>query len=357
MKGVIKTWPTVLIVSLIVIALFVAFRDRLGHEANPNGIVSGNGRIEATEIDISSKAPGRIRDILVKEGELVRAGQVLARIDDEALNAQLRQAQAQAQQAQDAVVTAQSQLAQRHAEHAAALAMTAQREAELAAARNRSRRSASLAARDYASAQEADDDRTRVRSYEAAIKAAQAQVAAAKAAIATGTAQVKGAQSATAAAEATVERIRVELKENELKAPRDGRVQFRVLQPGEIVAAGGRVLNMIDLADVYITFFLPTNVAGRVALGTDVRLILDPIPQYVLPAQVSYVADVAQFTPKTVETASEREKLMFRVRAQLPADLLEKHISHVKTGVPGVAYIKLDAQLPWPQNLQLKLPQ
>jgi HlyD family secretion protein len=358
MSGLNKTRIVFIVATLAVIAgIAIATREYLGSAHNGDDIVSGNGRIEATEIDVASKIPGRIREILVNDGDYVTAGQIVARIDDEAMNAQLRQAQAQAQQAQDAVVTAQSQLVQRHAEHAAALAVVAQREAELAAARNRAKRSSSLLEKDYTSHQEADDDRIRVRSYEAAIKAAQAQVEAAKATIATGEAQIKGAQSAANAATATVERIRVELADNELKAPRDGRVQFRILQPGEIIGAGGRVLNMIDLSDVYMTFFLPTSVAGRVALGSEVHLILDPIPQYVLPARVSYVADVAQFTPKTVETASEREKLMFRVKAQLPVDLLRQHMQQIKTGVPGTAYIKLDAQKPWPANLVVKLPQ
>ncbi len=124
-----------------------------------------------------------------------------------------------------------------------------------------------------------------------------------------------------------------------------------------MVAAGGRVLNLVDLADVYMTFFLPTAAAGRVALGAEVRIVLDAAPQYVIPASVSFVADVAQFTPKTVETAVEREKLMFRVRAQLPPELLMKHILRVKTGLPGVAYVRLDPAAPWPAHLQAKLPQ
>ncbi|MGE5129172.1 MAG: glycoside hydrolase family 43, partial [Sphingomonadaceae bacterium] len=80
-------------------------------------------------------------------------------------------------------------------------------------------------------------------------------------------------------------------------------------------------------------------------------------PQYVIPARVSFVADVAQFTPKTVETPSEREKLMFRVRAQIPPELLRKHIVHVKTGLPGVAYVRLDPNKEWPARLQEKLPE
>ncbi|MGK2872130.1 MAG: glycoside hydrolase family 43, partial [Alphaproteobacteria bacterium] len=86
-------------------------------------------------------------------------------------------------------------------------------------------------------------------------------------------------------------------------------------------------------------------------------LVLDAAPQYVIPARVSYVADVAQFTPKTVETALERQKLMFRIKARIDPDLLKQHLQHVKTGLPGMAYLRLDAQAEWPPELQIKLPQ
>ena len=161
------------------------------------------------------------------------------------------------------------------------------------------------------------------------------------------------AQANVQAMEATVQRIAVELADSELKAPRDGRVQFLIAHPGEIVAAGGRVLQLIDLADVYMTFFLPETVAGRVALGSEVRIVLDAAPQYVIPARVSFVASTAQFTPKTVETASERQKLMFRVRAQIDRELLQRHIEQVKTGLPGVAWVRIDPQAPWPERLAL----
>jgi HlyD family secretion protein len=112
---------------------------------------------------------------------------------------------------------------------------------------------------------------------------------------------------------------------------------------------------MVDLSDVYMTFFLPTAVVGRIALGSEVRLVLDAAPEHVIPANVSFVADVAQFTHKTVETAAEREKLMFRVRAQVPPELLKKYIQQVKTGLPGVAYVKLDSKAPWPAHLQVNV--
>jgi HlyD family secretion protein len=189
------------------------------------------------------------------------------------------------------------------------------------------------------------------------IAAAISQVAEAQFAIEVATSQVAEAQSALDAALATIERIEADIEDSILKSPRDGRVQYRVAQPGEVLGAGGRVLNLIDLTDVYMTFFLPTAAAGRVALSSEVRLVLDAFPQYVIPAQVSFIADEAQFTPKTVETASEREKLMFRVRAQISPDLLRKHITQVKTGLPGVAYVRLDPTVEWSANLAVRMPQ
>jgi len=170
-------------------------------------------------------------------------------------------------------------------------------------------------------------------------------------------AQVTGSVSAVTAAAATVQRIDAELDDSTLTAPRDGRVQFRLAQPGEVLGAGGKLLNLVDLSDVYMGFFLPETVAGRVALGAEVRIVLDAAPQWVIPAKVSFVASTAQFTPKTVETASERQKLMFRVKAQIDPQLLQKHLSQVKTGLPGQAWVLAEPGAQWPAHLQVKLPE
>ncbi len=342
--------------AILAIAALVAWQYLKG-EGGDKDIAEANGRIEATEIDVAAKLAGRIKAILVNEGDFVTAGQVVAQMDTEVLDAQLRQAEAQARQAQSEVTTARSRLTQRESEKVAADAVVVQRQAELNVARKRAARTSELAREGGVSAQEADDDLARVQSYAAAVSAARAQVAAAEAAIATARSEVTGAQSAVEAAMATCERIRADIADSDLKAPRDGRVQYRVAQPSEVVGAGGRVLNLVDLSDVYMTFFLPTAAAGRVALGSEVRLVLDAAPQYVIPALVSFVADVAQFTPKTVETASEREKLMFRIKAKIPSELLRAHILQVKTGLPGMAYVRLDPQVEWPAHLQMRLPQ
>lgn len=346
-----------LTIAVAGIAIAAAAWWQLHPSGLPAGIVSGNGRIEATEIDIATKTPGRVVEILAKEGDFVQAGVVLARMDTQVLLAQQAEAQAQVRQAESAYLTTKSIVAQRESEQTAAQAVVAQRRAELDAASKRLKRSQRLAGEGATPLQEFDDDRARVLGAQAAVSAAQAQVAAAHAGIEAAKSQVVQAQSVIEAAKATVARLQADIDDSALKAPLDGRVQYRVAEPGEVLGAGGRVLNMVDLSDVYMTFFLPTEAAGKVALGSDIHLVFDAMPNYVIPAKTSFVASVAQFTPKTVETESERLKLMFRVRAAIDPKLLKQHLDQVKTGVPGMAYVKLDAAAAWPAALEIKLPQ
>jgi HlyD family secretion protein len=341
------------IVGAIVITVLVAYLIWQNmSKSDTDALVSGNGRIEATEINISSKLSGQLEEILVQEGDFVEPGQVLARIKVSALEAQLREVQAQQRQAQDGIATAEAQVAMRISEKAAAEAMVQQRETELVAAKNRLARTEILAKEGASSKQQLDDERADVKRVAAVLSAAKAQVDSAQSAIVAARSQVSGAHSQVDAIKATIERINFDLDDAQLKAPLKARVQFLVAQPGEMIAAGGRVLNLIDLSDVYMTFFLPETVAGRIAMGTEVRIVLDAAKNVVIPARVSFVADTAQFTPKTVETESERQKLMFRVKAKIDPALLQKHIQQVKTGLPGVAYIKIDDNAAWPAFLE-----
>jgi len=326
-------------------------------EALPEGFAKSNGRIEATEIDVATKVAGRILDELVDEGNFVTAGQVVAHMDIESLHAQRREAVAKLGMAKSGVDTARSTLAQRGSEKAAAQSVVAQREAEHDLATKNLARGQELVTTGAMSKEDVDTRRSSLFSAKAAVDSAKANVAAADAAIATAKSLIIAAEANVASAQATIERIQADIDDSILKAPREGRVQYRVAQPGEVLSAGGKVLNMVDLGDVYMTFFLPTDWAGRVKLGADVRLVLDAAPQFVIPARATFVADVAQFTPKTVETAEERQKLTFRIKAHIDPKLLRKHIRDVKTGLPGVAYVQLDPQAEWPAHLQVRLPE
>jgi HlyD family secretion protein len=326
-------------------------------EKLPKGFASANGRIEATEIDVATKLAGRITDMVVDEGDFVTAGQVVARMQTDVLDAELRQAQAKLREAKSEVESSKSTVMQRDSEKLTSLSVVAQRVAEYDLATKNLARGEELILTGAMSKEDVDIRRSNLYTAKAVIDASKAKVAAADAAIATARSLVVTADANVEEAQAAIQQIRADIDDSVLRAPRDGRVQYRVAQLGEVLAAGGKVLNMVDLSEVYMSFFLATDAAGRVSLGAEVNLVLDAIPQYVIPSRVSYVADVAQFTPKTVETAEERQKLTFRIKARIDPALLNAHIRDVKTGLPGMAYVRLDPKADWPERLQVRLPQ
>ncbi|MDP1908677.1 MAG: HlyD family efflux transporter periplasmic adaptor subunit [Hyphomicrobium sp.] len=352
-----RTWLIRTAIALVLIGGGYFAWQWLRPQPLPAGLASANGRIEATDIDIATKTPGRIDEILVNEGDFVTVGQVLVRMNTDVLKAQRREAEAQVKRATFGIDTARAQVVQRKAEKQAAVAVVSQRKAELDAASRRFDRSEQLAKSGSGSIETLDNDRARFEGAKAAVSAAEAQVAAADSAISASESMVVTAEAATEAAKATIDRIQADIDDSTLRSPRAGRVQYRVAQPGEVLGAGGKVLNIVDLSDVYMTFFLPTAVAGRVGNGTEVRIVLDAAPEYIIPAKTTFVADVAQFTPKTVETSEERAKLMFRIKARIQPALLEQYIQHIKTGLPGMAYVRLDPNVPWPAKPQGKLLQ
>ncbi|MCC7411016.1 MAG: HlyD family efflux transporter periplasmic adaptor subunit [Gammaproteobacteria bacterium] len=295
----------------------------------PEGFASGNGRIEATEYDVATKYAGRVAEVPVNEGDRVAQGQILARMDTENLQAQQREAQARLRQAREGKNYAD--------------AIVAQRESELTYAKAEYARMLELVKKGHVSREKVDQSRTAERSAQAGLRAAQVQVVQAEAAI--------------EAAVAGVERLESEIEDSTLRSPVDGRILYRLAEPGEVLAAGGKVLTVLELTDVYMTIFLPTHQAGRVRVGSQARIVLDAVPEYRIPARVSFIAARAQFTPKEVETRTEREKLMFRLKVTIDPALLKQHIEKVKTGVPGIAYVQLDPDAEWPDDLHVRLPE
>ncbi|QPC44592.1 HlyD family efflux transporter periplasmic adaptor subunit [Kaustia mangrovi] len=294
----------------------------------PDGIAESNGRIEAEQVDIASKQAGRVIEILVDEGDMVEAGEVVARMQSDEVAAQLRAAEAQLRE---------SRQARREAE-----ATLAQQKSQLDLAEREYERARRLHEQGYATTELLDQQQSRLTTARALVDATQASIDRAEATI--------------AASQATVDRLKTLMDDTVLKAPRSGRVQYRLVQPGEVVAAGARILTILDLGDVYMTIYLPARYAGRLAIGAEARLVLDPIPDYVVPATVSFVAAEAQFTPKAVETADERDNLSFRVKLQVPVEILRKYRDKVKTGVRGLGYVRVDEATEWPSWLAVTLP-
>lgn len=303
--------------------------NRLRGRDMPDGIVKTNGRLEATEVDVAAKYPGRLASVTVNEGDEVTAGQVVATISSPETEAQLRAAQAQALKARQALAEAN--------------ALIAQRKSDLDFTRADYERGKTLLQSGNITQQLLDQRRNRFEAAEAGYVAANAQR--------------DQAESSIKAADADVERLQSILVDLVLVSPRSGRVQYRLARAGEVAAAGQRILTILDLNDVYMTIYLPADAAGKLALGAEARTILDPLPQYVLPNTISFVATEAQFTPKSVETAEEREKLMFRVKLQADPQVLRNYSRYVKTGVRGLGFVRTDPGVPWPPELTVKLPQ
>lgn len=300
-----------------------------GRTTLPEGIATANGRIEAETVQIATRTGGRVMEVMVAEGDLVTAGQVLARVDTSELEAMRRGAMAQEAASREAVNTV--------------LAQIVQRESELKYADQALERARTLLGNGHISQQEVDQRQTARETATAALTAVKAQLA--------------NAENTVLAAAAEVGRITTLIDDSTLTAPIAGRVQYRLAEPGEVVAAGGRVLTLLNLGDVYMSVFLPTGSVGRVLIGAEARIVLDAAPEFVIPASVSFVAADAQFTPREVETRSERDKLMFRVKLKIDPALLAQHIDKVRTGLPGEAYVMMAPPVPWPSTLEVRLPQ
>ncbi|MCE1236392.1 MAG: HlyD family efflux transporter periplasmic adaptor subunit [Hyphomicrobiales bacterium] len=294
----------------------------------PPGLISANGRVEVTRVDVATKLPGRVAEMRVKEGDMVEKGEIVAVLDAADLLAQRAAARA-------AVVRAGQGIAKAEADVASA-------EANLTLAEVQLRRATDLL--DKAVSSQAQQDQAKAQRDVAA-----ATVRAALAAVA-------DAVAARDAAQAQVDLIQVNIDDTKLVAPIAGRVEYRLIEPGAVIGAGSKVATLLDLTDVEMTVFLPTRFAGRVEVGAPARIVLDAAPQWVIPAAVSFVAAEAQFTPKSVETADERAKLMYRVKVRVDPGLAAQWRAYVKSGLTGDAWLATEPQAVWPERLAVRLP-
>jgi HlyD family secretion protein len=293
----------------------------------PPGIASGNGRLEADEIDIDTKFAARILTLFADEGDMVKSGQVVAVMDTRDLQAALKRDHALVSQAQRTLDEAQANLLQQ--------------ESIVKLARQELDRTTYLVPKGFATVEMLDQHRQQMDAAVAAQNAA--------------TERVGEAQQALEAAQHSVELDRINIVDDALVAPKDGPIEYRVANVGEVLPAGGKVFTMLDASYVYMEIYLPTAEAGRVRIGAEARIVLDAYPTHVIPAKVVFIASQTQFTPKTVETKDERDKLMFRIRVRIDPERLKGHEEIVRSGLPGMAYVRTDAAVAWPSDLQPSL--
>lgn len=318
-----------IVVGLVAVILLLAVSVMTGYweqDGQFDGIGFGNGRLETTQVDITAKYGGRLTEVYVKEGDMVDKGQLLAKLDTRELEAQYKVALARIEQARQNKNYAQ--------------ALVSQQEIDLKQKKKNFLRSKTLFESKSIALVQLEEDETEYRRAEAAVLAAKAQVT--------------NYEAAINAAIAQAESIEVQLQESKLYSPVKGRVLYRLVEEGEMIASGGRALVVLDLLDTFMTIFLPTSQVGLIDIGSEARIVLDALPNIPIPAKVSFISPEAQFTPKEIETATEREKLMFRVKVKIDPELLQGHLHKIKCGLPGIAYVRHNETIPWPDALRMK---
>ncbi|AHV94776.1 HlyD family secretion protein [Bordetella holmesii] len=320
-------WGSVAVLLVLAAAGAVWVNQYRGQDM-PDTIGSANGRLEVGRIDIATKYAGRLRELSVSEGDEVAVDQILARLDTTEMRTQLAGAQAAQGRAQQAVARARAE--------------TGARQVREKLARIELQQTQGLRSDDLVSKIELQRRQLSLQGESAGLAAADAAV---------GEAMAAGLE-----AQAQIARIQSVIDDMDLRAPVAGRIEYRVVEVGAVLPAGGRVLTLLNTADIYMTVFWPARVAGHLRIGQDARLVLDGVPAAVIPAKVGFVASEAQFTPKYVETVSERDKLMYRVKLQVPPDVARRYASLLKAGMTGNAYVNLQADAAWPAELDVALP-
>ena len=363
-----KKWIVILVVLVVGGVLGYKYWKSTQSEL-PAGIASGNGRIEAKLSDASAKEPLRVKEVLVDEGDLVKPGQVLVRLDTVTIESELAKnvaavagAREEFAAAKGAIATANADIAAANADIVAANAAIERQQSEIQLAQTEADRQRRMLAENATSQALFDTRQTALETSKTTLKSIQAQgdavrarADAARARAATAQAQADSAQRQIQVAQAQVEVTKSRIKDATLISPVTGRVLYRLVEPGEVLGPGGKALTLVDLSDVYMEIYLPSDQAAALKTGAPARITVDYEPDKSAAANVSFVSPEAQFTPKQVETKSEREKLMFRVKLQLPPELVTHYIENIKTGVRGVGYVKVSPDATFPEWLEKDL--
>jgi HlyD family secretion protein len=368
-------------VLIVVIAAYLVLRPE-----QDEGVLEANGQVRGTEVTLSAKIPGVADIIAVREGQLLKSGDLVAQIASRELEARLDRARAQAAAAQNLIAELDAQLkvldttaeqarlgasvaagTSSHETHRAAEAL-ARTTAEIAAAeaqatqdRNAYERFEKLLAQGFVSRNYFDEVDARRRASEARLKAArqareEAQAALEKARAAAGEVTIKEkdvqrvaaerarivASRATAASQADAARagvaeIEAQLTDTRIVSPAEGTVMTKLAEPGELVAAGRPLATLVNLKDLFVRVYIPEREVGRVRLGNPARISVDAFRDRSFAGEVSEVAQQAEFTPKDVHMKDEREKLVFAVKIRIdnPDGLL-------KPGMPADVKIRVE---------------
>lgn len=313
------------VLVIVAVAVWMNYKSK---NQLPEGFATSNGRLELQRLDVATLYAGRVQQLLVNEGDSVKENAVLAELSSEQSNSQVMAAEAGKDRAKETVVRAAAEVSARQQQ---------QKVAKLDLENTRQLYQQALVSK-------AELDR-RQAAYDAEVAA----VHAAQAAQAEATAAVGQAQAQIHSADSTHQDMLI-------RAPKAGRVEYRIAEVGNVLAAGSKVVTLLDPSDVTMTVFLPTNTVGKLKVGDDARIVLDGL-NAVFPAKIKFIADQAQFTPKYVETADEREKLMYKVKLAIPSEIALRYNQLLKGGMTGNGYVRLNSRANWPKQWAIQLPQ
>ena len=305
-----------------------------------DGDITASGVIECTEINIATKVPGILREVLPREGDLLDSGQVVAVIDHSDLDWQKSQAEAQLR-----IARANLQLALNGPQREdIAQAEAAEQQASLAleAARLDLERVSQLAATGTAPQKQLDDARTRARSAEAAQAMARATLAKLRAG--TRSEQIAAARAQVEQAEAALSAVSQRIADCVVRSPRKGYVTQRIAEPGEMVPSGGTIVTLSELDPVWLKVYLTEVELAKVRLGGTAEVTLDGEPDHPRSGTVSWISPKAEFTPKNVQTKEDRVKLVFAVKISL-----QNPDGFFKPGLPADAVFRADRGAGEPQ--------
>ena len=379
------------IVALVVLGGLAAWRFVLAPPRVDPGVLTVSGRIEGDDSAVAAKTSGRLREVRVREGDPVQAGQVLALLDDQQIRAREQQAEAAVAQADSQVDLARRQIAilreqlrqselaveqskadaegrvsEAQARLAAAEAQLAQAEATYEQAKWDREAFTKLLQTGAVSAQEAkraqtneesqraivNANRRQVEAARGVLTAAQAslqnpairtsQVAAVQAQILQQEAQISAARADAGRARASLDEARANRADLQVIAPFSGTVATRTAEPGEVVAAGTPIVTLVDLSQVYLRGFVPEGQIGRVKLGQPARVYLDSAPGTPIEAVVSRIDPQASFTPENTYFREDRVKQVVGVKLGLKGA-----VGFAKPGMPADGEILVEGTQ-WP---------
>ncbi len=333
----------VVLVAAVAIGLYLELRSQARLAGRASG---GSAVVEGTQADVVARLPLRIKDVLVDEGDVVEAGQLVISLDCGEPEAALAQAKAGVAAAEAAVAAAEVGVplasqgvdaAERQAEAASASARAARAQSlplqvQQDAASRAAKRVETLHASGGATDQDLDAAKTQAQALARQLRVVGAGADAAKkqaAAVAEGVdaaklrgqvadKQLDAARRQVEAAQAAQARAQVSVEECRLVAPQRGEVSRRNIEPGEVAMPGSPLLTLVDIREAKATFYVPNAELNAAKPGRTVHVVSDAMPERIFEGVIRRVATEAEFTPRNVQTREDRDRLVYAVEVRIP---------------------------------------